>query len=360
MSNSKNMTWFRLHSEAIDDEKLRLLAFEDRWHFVALLCCKSKGLLDNSDPLMLRKVALKLGLSTRELEEVARRLAEVGLVHRDTLQPLAWEKRQFQSDTSAERTRQYRERKKQSQQSQPSGVKRHGDVTVTPPDTETDTDTDNPPTPQGGEPAGSEGDVFPNLDDYVDLDDLVPGFEPVAEQGDPQVLAATAALQAAIVVPLTSGRAALVVPPSAGSACTSAGSVCLTLKAAGIADVAPGNPKLKALLDAGATLPEFLDAAQRAVAAGNPRFGYTLGIVIGERRRAAELAAQLHTGALPSKAKAADRPTFAQAQADIARSTVPGREGRDPTLARLEADAARAAPMPPEVRARLSALRRSA
>jgi hypothetical protein len=197
--------------------------------------------------------------------------------------------------------------------------------------------------------------VFPNLDDYVDLDDLVPGFEPVAE---PQAAAQTPAQAPAVAQEVE--PAAIVLPPSAGSACTSAGSVCLTLKAAGIADVAPGNPKLKALLDAGATLPEFLDAAQRAVAAGNPRFGYTLGIVTGERRRAAELAAQLHTGALPAKAKAADRPTFAQAQADIARSTVPGREGRDPTLARLEADAARAAPMPPEVRARLSALRRSA
>ncbi len=356
-NSSKPMTWFRLYNEALDDEKLRLLAFEDRWHFVALLCCKSKGLLDSADShdLKNRKIALKLGLSTRELDEVARRLSEVGLIDRSTLQPLAWDDRQFKTDTSAERTRQYRERLKQSGDKK----KRHCDVTVTVQETETETETDNPPTPQGDEPAGSEGDVFPNLDDYVDLDDLVPGFEPIAEQGDPQVLAATAALQAAVVVPLTSGRAALVVPPSAGSACTSAGSVCLTLKAAGIADVAPGNPKLKALLDAGATLPEFLDAAQRAVAAGNPRFGYTLGIVAGERRRAAELAAQLHTGALQPKARV-DRPTFAQAQADIARSTVPGREGRDPTLARIEADAARAAPMPPEVRARLEALRGAA
>lgn len=349
MKNSrKPMTWFRLYNEAIDDEKLRLLAFEDRWHFVALLCCKSKGLLDSGDSpdLKTRKIALKLGLSSRELDEVARRLSEVGLVDRNTLQPLAWDDRQFKTDTSAERTRQYRERLKQSGDKK----KRRSDVTVTVQETETETDTDNPPTPQGGEPAGSEGDVFPNLDDYVDLDDLVPGFEPVAE---PQAAAQAPA------VPQVVQPEAIVLPPSAGSACTSAGSVCLTLKAAGIADVAPGNPKLKALLDAGATLPEFLDAAQRAVAAGNPRFGYTLGIVTGERRRAAELAAQLHTGALPAKAKV-DRPTFAQAQADIARSTVPGREGRDPTLARIEADAARAAPMPPEVRARLAALRGAA
>lgn len=349
------MAWFRLYSEAVDDEKLRLLAFQDRWHFVALLCCKSKGLLDSDDShdLKTRKIALKLGLAAHELDEVARRMAEVGLIDRDTLQPLAWDERQYQSDASTDRVRRFRERQKQTGNT----VKRQGNVSVTVQETETETETESTLPPTGGEPAGSEGAVFQNLDDFVDFDDIVPESGPAAEQGDPQVLAATAALQAAVVVPMTSGRAALVVPPSAGSACTSAGSACLTLKAAGIADVSPGNPKLQALLAAGATLPEFLDAAQRAVASGNARFGYVLGIVAGERRRAAELAAQLHAGAMPAKV---DRPTFAQAQADIARSTVPGREGRDPTLARIEADAARAAPMPPEVRARLAAIRRSA
>ena len=72
--------WFRLYSEAVDDEKLRLLAFEDRWHFIALMCCKNSGILDDQSPLMRRKVAVKLGLDLRELDEVARRLSEVGLI----------------------------------------------------------------------------------------------------------------------------------------------------------------------------------------------------------------------------------------------------------------------------------------
>lgn len=79
--------WFRMYAEAVDDEKLRLLAFEDRWHFVALLCCKAQGLLDGTDVLTRRKVAVKLGLDSRELEEVARRLAEVGLIDAETLEP---------------------------------------------------------------------------------------------------------------------------------------------------------------------------------------------------------------------------------------------------------------------------------
>jgi len=53
-------SWFRAYADMVDDEKLRLLAFEDRWHFVALLCCKRAGLLDNGDPhdLLCRKVAV--------------------------------------------------------------------------------------------------------------------------------------------------------------------------------------------------------------------------------------------------------------------------------------------------------------
>lgn len=128
----KPLSWFRLYAEAVDDEKLRLLAFEDRWHFVALLCCKASGILDGDDlPLMMRKVAVKLGLDLRELGEVARRLAEVGLVDRETLQPIAWDHRQFQSDTSTERVKAYRERQK-----------RYGNVSVTAQETETETETE--------------------------------------------------------------------------------------------------------------------------------------------------------------------------------------------------------------------------
>lgn len=83
----RDLPWFRLYSEAVDDEKLRLLAFEDRWHFIALLCCKSKGLLDSSDRLMSRKVAVKTGLTIEELGDVLVRLGAVGLVCTETLQP---------------------------------------------------------------------------------------------------------------------------------------------------------------------------------------------------------------------------------------------------------------------------------
>lgn len=138
-TNIKPMPWLRLYAEAVDDEKLRLLAFEDRWHFVALLCCKGQGILPADDgpavDLVRRKVAVKLGLDMRSFEEAVRRLAEVGLISQETLQPLAWAKRQARSDgdpTAAERQRRSRERKAAAAAppaENDAGSDGHGDVT---------------------------------------------------------------------------------------------------------------------------------------------------------------------------------------------------------------------------------------
>lgn len=147
--------WFRVYTELVDDEKIRLLAFEDRWHFIALLCCKGKGILDEPNkPLMRRKVAVKLGLDITTLDEVARRLAEVELINAETLQPLAWERRQFTSDhdrTNADRQRRFREKQKDNSSLPPDNgtvtdKKRENNGAVTDvsrlPDTDTDTDTE--------------------------------------------------------------------------------------------------------------------------------------------------------------------------------------------------------------------------
>lgn len=127
----KALPWFRMYHEALDDEKLRLLACEDRWHFVALLCCKAKGILDDGGSLLRRKVSVKLGLSTNELDEVSRRLSEVGLINHLTLQPIAWDERQMQSDNSTERVKAFREK-----------MKRYGNVSVTTQDKDTEEDID--------------------------------------------------------------------------------------------------------------------------------------------------------------------------------------------------------------------------
>jgi hypothetical protein len=89
------LPWFRLYGETVDDAKLRLLAFEDRWHYIAILCCKSQGILDDTKLEMLdRMVAAKLGLAARELDEVRRRLKDVDLIGHDW-QPHGWDRRQY-------------------------------------------------------------------------------------------------------------------------------------------------------------------------------------------------------------------------------------------------------------------------
>lgn len=161
---SKN-PWFRLYTETVDDEKLRLLAFEDRWHFIAILCCKGAGLLDAGDSpdLLRRKIAVKLGLSPRELEEVVRRLEEVGLIDAGTFQPLAWNDRQFKSDTSTERVKRYRER-----------MKRGCNVSVTAQDTDTDTDTETEEEPNGSLSAKADSANCPHSDIIALYHELLP------------------------------------------------------------------------------------------------------------------------------------------------------------------------------------------
>lgn len=133
------MQWFRLYSRIIDDDKLRLLAFEDRWHFVALCCLKSDGLLDEDDnDLRTRRIAVKLGVQVRELDEIARRLREVGLID-ETLSPVAWDELQYKSDNSTKRVQEYRKRQKKQPR---NDVKRDGNVSETAQETDTDTDTE--------------------------------------------------------------------------------------------------------------------------------------------------------------------------------------------------------------------------
>ena len=165
---SKHLPWLRLYTRTVDDDKLKLLAFEDRWHFIALLCLKGEGLLDKGDTpsMLMRKVAVKLGLDVRSLEEVARRLAEVGLVEQATLQPTKWAVLQMRSDgdtTAADRKKRQREREKALKAAPSNDVtgstvpgtdeSRVTGTNVT--RTDTDIDTDKEETVKELEPVGS-------------------------------------------------------------------------------------------------------------------------------------------------------------------------------------------------------------
>jgi len=109
-----DLPWLRLYTDTVDNEKIRLLAFEDRWHYIALLCLKQQGILDPKDPLLERKISIKLGIQIAELGEVKRRLSDVDLIDKD-FTPIGWNKHQYVSDISTSRVRKHRENKKKKE-----------------------------------------------------------------------------------------------------------------------------------------------------------------------------------------------------------------------------------------------------
>jgi len=158
------MQWFRLYSRIVDDEKLRLLAFEDRWHFVALCCLRSSGLLLEPDSdLRTRKIAVKLGIQVRELEEISRRLREVGLVD-EHLIPCGWDELQYRSDNSTDRVQKYREKQRRNK------VKRQGNVSVTGQETEAETDKEESP----------NGDSSSDDERALDVEEVFHGYQNLA------------------------------------------------------------------------------------------------------------------------------------------------------------------------------------
>lgn len=95
--------------------------------------------------------------------------------------------------------------------------------------------------------------------------------------------------------PAETPETACVVPPKTGRA----GSCCQAMIANGIQGCNPHHPTLLELLKADATEDEFAYAARDAIARGNPKFAYVIGIVKRQREEAAKLV--LHQGRLPSK-----------------------------------------------------------
>jgi hypothetical protein len=175
------MHWFRLYSRIVDDEKLRLLAFEDRWHFVALCALKCEGLLCAPDSdLRTRRIAVKLGVQVRELDEISRRLREVDLID-EHLNPLAWNDLQFRSDTSTSRVQKYREKQHRN------GVKRFSNVSETVQETELDTEV----SPSGDSPSGDGAPLKP--------DHVFEGYQELAQSlGRPVPRDFTASRRAAV------------------------------------------------------------------------------------------------------------------------------------------------------------------
>ena len=77
--------------------------------------------------------------------------------------------------------------------------------------------------------------------------------------------------------------------------------MCLAIKKIGIIDINPLHPELLGLLEAGATIDEFVYAARTAKDKGKG-FAYNLGTVKGQRSEALKTSGKILHGKIPSKA----------------------------------------------------------
>ena len=134
--------WFRFYHEFATDPKIQMLSESDQRRYVMLLCLRCSN---DHVTLQDEEVAFQLRISNEEWEITKRVLTEKRLIDNDN-QPVNWDKRQFKSDTSNERVKAWREKKKQGEEARKAAEegtnKKRCNVTVTPPDTDTDTDTE--------------------------------------------------------------------------------------------------------------------------------------------------------------------------------------------------------------------------
>jgi hypothetical protein len=129
-----------MYAEFATDAKVQMMSEADQRRFVMLLCLRCNGDVTLHD----EEVAFQLRISNDDWLQTKSRLMAKNLIDNNN-SPTAWDKRQYTSDSSAERVAKHRANKKQQVTTIYNKEKAHVtkcNVTVTPPDTDTDTDTD--------------------------------------------------------------------------------------------------------------------------------------------------------------------------------------------------------------------------
>lgn len=122
--------WIRLYTEILNDPKVQTLdpyTFRAWINMLAMAGEHPQGVLPS-----IGDIAFKLRMSTNDAQQQVNQLIDLGLLDITkrtgdgvTLRPHNWDSRQFASDSSVQRTREWRERKAQNDE------QRHGDDAVT-------------------------------------------------------------------------------------------------------------------------------------------------------------------------------------------------------------------------------------
>lgn len=118
--------WFRLYSEFSHDPKVQMLSEVNQRRLIMLFCIRCNGNVTLQD----EQVAFQLRISMDEWLSSKAIFIDKNFINNDN-EVLNWDKRQFVSDSSAERVAKHRQRMKQS-----------SNVTVTPPE-QNRTDTEH-------------------------------------------------------------------------------------------------------------------------------------------------------------------------------------------------------------------------
>lgn len=132
--------WFRLYAEFATDPKVQMMSEANQRRFIMVLCLRCS----NDDvTLQDEEVAFQLRISIEEWATTKALFLSKGLLDESNT-PAAWDKRQFVSDSSAERVRKHREAKKKASSNACNGR----NVTETPPEAEAEAEAEaevNPP-----------------------------------------------------------------------------------------------------------------------------------------------------------------------------------------------------------------------
>lgn len=148
------MDWFRMYGDMPDDPKIGTLSDAEFRTWVELLCAACKA--NDSGNTGLTKDTVNWALR-RDVTVTVTALSQRELVTKNEKGEYvikAWEKRQYKKDSSAERTRKYRERKS-SEANKEAGLERcddhvtHGDGHSDTPRTDTDTEKNKEKTLSG-------------------------------------------------------------------------------------------------------------------------------------------------------------------------------------------------------------------
>ncbi len=137
--------WFRMYSEFATDAKVQSMSEAMQRRLTMLLCLRCSDVLAT---LQDDELQCAMRISDEDLAETKALFMRKGFIDGDW-NLLNWDKRQFNSDSSTERSRKHREAKKAAN----AAIATSRNVAATPPDTDTDTDTPNGV--QGGEPPAS-------------------------------------------------------------------------------------------------------------------------------------------------------------------------------------------------------------